>query len=308
MKISTILMGAAIVACGLSASAAEENLMRSATEGPTGQIGSGLEAAAVADGWEYWACPFSYDVTMEECTYEEAYDNTENWPANVRFQTGSDGLTGLTFEGETYESNVLCLRWDGDDLGSYWFAYPVELPKAGIYKLKFLACEWNNFNQDQMNGLHDRFYVWTNAIRVHLSKEVGPQSLQYQSFDEITDYEYANFVDWPVADQATYFTMNGGGGQGAELEIKEAYYTANEAGKHYLTFVGARAMYCAGGFEFTFEREISGVEEVEAANVANVKYYGIDGAEVVKPAKGALVIEKTTLDNGSVKVVKRVVR
>lgn len=50
------------------------------------------------------------------------------------------------------------------------------------------------------------------------------------------------------------------------------------------------------------------VNEIAAGNVVNVKYYGIDGVEVVNPAQGQLVIEKSTLDNGAVKVAKKVVR
>lgn len=50
------------------------------------------------------------------------------------------------------------------------------------------------------------------------------------------------------------------------------------------------------------------VNEIAAGNVVNVKYYGIDGVEVLSPAHGQLVIEKATLENGAVKVAKKVVR
>lgn len=52
-----------------------------------------------------------------------------------------------------------------------------------------------------------------------------------------------------------------------------------------------------------------GVEGIAAdAAVKSVKYYGIDGVEVVAPAKGDFVIERALLDNGTVKVSKKVVR
>ena len=53
----------------------------------------------------------------------------------------------------------------------------------------------------------------------------------------------------------------------------------------------------------------AGVEGINAdAAVKSVKYYGIDGVEVVAPAKGDFVIERALLDNGTVKVSKKVVR
>ena len=52
----------------------------------------------------------------------------------------------------------------------------------------------------------------------------------------------------------------------------------------------------------------SGVAELETSPVVSVKYYGIDGVEIAAPAKGAFVIEKSTLANGQVKTAKKVTR
>lgn len=50
------------------------------------------------------------------------------------------------------------------------------------------------------------------------------------------------------------------------------------------------------------------VNEMAASPVKTVKYYGFDGAEITSPVKGQMVIAKSTLENGAVKVAKKVVR
>lgn len=51
----------------------------------------------------------------------------------------------------------------------------------------------------------------------------------------------------------------------------------------------------------------AGVESIESnAKAVSTRYYGIDGVEILNPAEGTFVIEKSVLDNGKVKTSKKV--
>lgn len=313
-------MGAAVVACGLTASAAEQNLMRNAVEGATGNV-AGLEAPAVIDGWQLWLSSYEWDSNMDIFTFQESEDITENWPDNVRFENGST-LSGLTYEGAKYDANVLTLRWDGGDAHRRWFVYPVTVEKTGLYNFKMLAAEWNNYNDGDSNikDGSDQCFIKDCGIRVVASDKPGAENAEYISDDEYDENNYGKFAGVTTDDTSKFFELTPNGGQGSDLQLCQAVLALKAEGTNYIQFNGSHAMFVAGGFELALVREVeypdgynnkgegNAVEEIAAANVVSTKYYGIDGAEIANPAQGSLVIEMNVLDNGQVKVAKRIVR
>ncbi len=307
MKISTILMGAALVAFGGSAYA--QNLMENATAGATGQV-EGPDAPLVQDGWQLYNCPFEYDPLEEEYMFGDVENITESWPANVRLenwagQTNGDGEFKCEFDGASYDQNVAFFRWDSNGSKYWWYAFPVEIEKTGLYTFSCLAGEWNNFN----DGNSANMYVKQCGFRATIAQEVGPEYLEYET--EPTDEELEQTAMVTTTECGKYFEVMKGNDR-ATLTECAADFTLKKTGTYYLCLQGAYALYAFGDFNLSLTKEIEfggdGVETVEAAMPVSTKYYGIDGVEVINPANGAMVIEKTTLENGAVKVAKRVIR
>lgn len=299
MKISTIFAAAAVVAFGLSAQAAEENMMRGATEGATGNV-AGVDAPLVIDGWQLYQCHYEY--VDEEAIPEEPVNDTENWPANVRLESQ------LTENGATvsFNGNGATFRWDSGSDRCRWFTYPVEIEKAGIYEFKMSGCEWNNYNGGEsiFKSGSDQAWLKPNGIQVLFGDKPGPQGVRQQNFDEVSDYDYENFLVWPVEGAGQFCAMEHRVSQDYTIELE-----ATTTGTHYISLVGPHGMYFVGNFGLKLVQEISGVAETfTEANVLSTSYYSLDGVEIANPAKGSIVIVKNVLDNGKVSVAKKVVR
>lgn len=302
MKISTIFAAAAVVVFGMSAQAAEENMLRGALEGVTGNL-AGTESQLVQNGWQLWQCHYQY--VDEEAIPEEPVNDTENWPANVRLESQlSEGDVTISFDG-----NGATLRWDSGDAHCRWYTLPVNIEKTGIYEFKMSGCEWNNYNGGESNFKdgNDQAWVKPMGIQVLFGTKPGPEGVKTMDYTEVSDYDYENFLVWPVE----------GSGQFCEMEHRVSHdYTieleATEAGEHYISFVGPHAMFFIGNLNLKLIQETepgAGVAETFTdANVLSTSYYGLDGVEVANPAKGSIVIVKNVLDNGKVSVAKKVVR
>ena len=307
MKISTILMSAALVAFGGSAYA--QNLMENALNGKTGQV-EGPDAPLVQAGWQLYNCPFEYDALEEDYVWGDVENITESWPANVRLENWKGVKNDADefkceYDGKSYDENVAFFRWDSNTAKYWWYAFPVELEKTGLYTFSCLAGEWNNFN----DGNSANMYVKKCGFRATIAQEVGPEALAYEEDPSDEEMEETALVTKPECGK--YFEVMKGNDR-ATLTECAADFTLTNKGTYYLCLQGAYALYAFGDFSLTLTKEIefdpNGVETVEAAMPVSTKYYGIDGVEVINPAAGAMVIEKTTLENGTVKVAKRVIR
>lgn len=301
MKISTIFAAAAVVAFGMSAQAAEENMLRGALEGVTGNLG-GTESQLVQNGWELYQCHYQY--VDDEAVPEEPVNDTENWPANVRLEAQlSEGDVTISFDG-----NGATLRWDGGDAHCRWYTLPVNIEKTGIYEFKMSGCEWNNYNAGESNFKdgNDQAWVKPMGIQVLVGDKPGMQGVQTLPFTEVSDEDFANFLVWPAEGAGSFCEMEHRVSHDytIELEIKKA-------GQNYISFVGPHAMFFIGNLNLKLlqERDYSGVAETFTdANIVSTSYYGLDGVEIANPAKGSIVIVKSILDNGKVSVAKKVVR
>ena len=93
-----------------------------------------------------------------------------------------------------------------------------------------------------------------------------------------------------------------------------------DSSRHTLSFFvegidtfGVQSVYNYNGMETRSEivtldvEEFMGVEDVEAAKVASVRYYDLTGREVVNPAAG-IVIKRTVFTDGSASSVKTIIR
>ncbi len=329
MKISTILMSAAVLAVSaVPAFAAEENLMRGALEGELGNL-AGLNSQMVKNGWQYWNCNFAYDSTEECYSWEDYYweingadldeeelalakeeyipvDMTENWPDNVRLQQYPDKT--VDEEGNSYGETVALLRWDGGGIAKRWFVYPLKGLQSGLYEFTAMVGDWNNRNDGNSAS---NCYVKVNGLRVTMQKEVGPQALTYNL--EPDEEEASMQAGVPVTYQSDLFQIEDGGGE-APIMHKWSAILGNPAdGDTFLCFQGGWSIYLFGEPTLTrigdYPVGDDAVNEINSnASVVEKAYYGIDGVQVMNPAKGALVIEKSVLDNGSVKVAKKVIR
>lgn len=351
MKISTILMGAALAICGTTAFAAEENLMRGAVDGAPGRV-AGMDAPLVVDGWQLWKCPYKtttaydeedmpYEVySFDTKAYREAllefeYDDetidemlaelepeniTENWPDGVRIETapGSWKFNLESSEGEDFIGNVAFFRWDGVAPKTSWFCYPVEL-KKGWYTFSCLGGEFNNFSANDSKGA----YVFVKGMRVTISKEVGPTHLVYaKEYDEEEAEKQAGVV---AENYGKLFEYAEGGSEHCVLYNSEVDLIAPVDGTYYISIQGPHSMMAFTNFVLKYAADYDGpdlfeesgdddnkeqdaVRELQSADVVATAFYGVDGTQIANPAKGAIVIEKSTLSNGAVKTVKRIVR
>lgn len=304
MKKSTMMLMAAALLCGANAYA-QDNLMAGATDGATGNV-AGVDAPLVKDGWQYWNCPYEYDAAEEEYFWGEPEDLTESWPDNVRLENPSVKGWNATYEdGSAFDGQFAMFRWDNGATHQRWYVYPVELPVAGIYNFNVLAGDFNNLNVGDSGSC----YVKVEGFRVTLGKEVGPECLTYND-DWDDEEEFQSQAGVVMPEEGHLFTFDNGGGESPVMNDCACELTALEAGKYYIGIQGPHTIMAFADFSLTLLQEInSGVETVDsAATPVATAYYGIDGVKVVNPAKGTLVIEKTTMDNGSVKVAKKVVR
>ncbi len=321
MKISTIMAGAALVAFGMSAQAAEQNLMRNATEGAHGNV-AGLDAPLVQDGWQLWKCPFK---TVDGIfTFESDFDwatsgldetnyvpenITESWPANVRLESYPDKCT--LENGDSYAGSVALFRWDGGGDHTRWYCYPVEITTPGYYDFSMLAGNWNNNNDGDTNG-DNPCYVKQCGIRVTISKEVGPKNLEYVHWSDVTDEQDAQERGVVKEFYGKFFKIENGGGEKPVMNKCSTTLLAPTAGKYYISLQGSHTIFVVGDFALTFAAPYEGgsgvIETLAPADIMETRYYGIDGVEVANPAKGSLVIERTTLSDGTVKVSKKFIR
>ena len=320
MKISTILAGAAILALGMSAQAAEENLMRGATEGATGNV-AGPDAPLVQDGWQLWKCPFkeingvfTFEADFDWATSGLEKENfvpqniTEDWPANVRLESYPSKCTMP--DGSPYAGNVALFRWDGGGDHTRWFCYPVEIATPGYYDFEMLAGNWNNNNDGDTNG-DNPCYVKQCGLRVTISKEVGPEYLDYVYWEDVTPEQSAEERGVVKEFCGKVFKIENGGSEAPVMNKCSATLLAPTAGKYYISLQGSHTIFVTSEFSLKFAAPYeggSGVEETLATDVVKTTYYTIDCVEVSNPANGSLIIEKKTLSDGSIKVSKRIIR
>lgn len=306
MKISTLFLGGALL---MSTSAmAQDNLLAKANEGALGDKG-----AMAQNGWECWKFPFSYDEIEEEFTFDTPEQIT--WDASgpggngVRWENKS---SVVTYNGAAYNSPICFFRWDNGSMHGYWFIYPVEITKPGIYKFSMLGGEWSNTSAD-----NDNSYLKTDgnssAVMVTFSDKMGPEGINWEGYaDGVSDQELEiSPIGIPAPGEGKLFTFEKTQNDHATLQKCETELDATKAGKYYLQITGSHAITCLADFQLTFAAELPGgsaVEEIGAEVETAVEYYGIDGVKVTNPAKGSLVIEKKIMSDGSVKVSKKIAR
>lgn len=138
--------------------------------------------------------------------------------------------------------------------------------------------------------------VWPSNFDSSIAEDAEPlydMTIDWEDGDEWIDTEWAavtknfNCDDDYVLVQIRTFGTSGNESQGGAGTNTVALHVTNVS----LDLAGEGA-----------------VNEMAASPVKSVKYYGFDGAEIVNPVKGQLVIAKSTLENGAVKVAKKVVR
>lgn len=283
---------------------AQANLMEGAINGATGNVG-GPDAPLVKDGWQLWKCPFEFDAAEEEYFWDEPENITENWPDNVRIENPSaKGWNATNEDGTAFSGNFAMFRWDGGDAAKRWFVYPVNIEKTGIYSFSCLAGDFNNYNPDNSAS---SCYVKTKGFRVTVAPEVGPEYLSYE--EDYSEEDFAAQAGVVDPDCGHVFIFENGGSESPVMNACETDLTIMTPGTNYIAIQGPWTIMAFADFSLTLIKEIAGVEGIESNTTAvSSRFYGIDGVEVLNPAKGSIVIEKTLMDNGSVKVSKKVVR
>lgn len=300
MKISTILVSGALL-IGASASA-QDNLISKANEGTNGDKG-----AMATNGWEAWKCPFSFDPIEEEYTFDAPEQLT--WDAsgpggnNVRWESKG---SAVTYNGSAYNGRVAFIRWDNGGIHNLWYAFPVEITTPGIYEFSMLGGEWSNTSADSDNSLLTTDGS-QSAVLVGFSEKIGPEGIKWE--EATTDEEKAiSLLGVPGAGQGKIFTFEKTPNDQAALQKCVAEFDAPKAGKYYVEIAGSHSITVMTEFSLVFKKAFSAVEDIEAADVVETAFYGLDGTRVAAPAKGSLVIEKSILSNGEVKVAKRIIR
>ena len=298
MKISTILLSGALL-IGASASAQSTNLMQKANEGTNGDKG-----AMATNGWEAWTCPF----TQNGDTYTFTSPTKETWgndgPAgqNVRWENKS---SDVTYENNAYSTPVAFIRWDNGNHHNLWYVYPVEITTPGTYEFSMLAGEWSGTAADS-NGSYIKTDGSESAVLVAFSKTIGPEGITWGT---ATDADKdISILGTPAEGQGQIFTFTKTEANKATLQKCVAQFKAPDAGKYYVEFSGSHGITVMSDFKLEFKTG-TGVEEIgETAEVVETVFFGLDGTRMAAPAKGSVVIEKSILSNGEVKVAKRLIR
>lgn len=303
MKISTLFLGGAFL-LSASAMAQNPNLMEKANQGALGD-----KAAMAQNGWECWKFPFTYDEINEEITVDSPEQLT--WDAggpggnNVRWENKG---ASVTYENAAYKGNVAFIRWDNGSLHPCWYVFPVEISDPGIYEFSMLAGEWSNCSSDS-----DKAYLKTNgnesAVMVAFSDKRGPEGINWNLNVSEEDLAVSQ-IGLPSEGEGKLFLLPKTTNDKATLQKCVAEVDATKAGTYYVQLLGSHALNVMSDFQLKLIAPFSGsaVEEISAADVVSVAYYGIDGTSLSNPAKGSLVIEKKTMEDGSVKTCKKIIR
>lgn len=304
MKISTFLIGGALM-MGTSA-IAQDNLMAKANEGALGDKG-----AMAQNGWECWKFPFSYDEIDEEFTFDAPSQIT--WDAdgpggnNVRWENKS---SVVTYNGAAYGTPVAFIRWDNGSMHSYWYVYPVEISKPGVYEFSMLGGEWSNCSGDSDNS-----YLKTDgneaAVMVAFSDKMGPEGIRWEGYaDGVDEATLAiSEIGIPTEGQGKLFLFPKTTNDQATLQKCTTMLDAPQAGKYYVQLLGSHSLDVFSDFQLVWKADLSAVDELETEGQAvSTTYYGIDGTQIITPSAGTFVIEKTVMSDGRVKTAKKVIR
>ena len=84
---------------------------------------------------------------------------------------------------------------------------------------------------------------------------------------------------------------------------------APEAGTYYVQLLGSHALDVISDLQLVWKADLSAVEEIGMdSQVVSTTYYGIDGTQILTPASGTFVIEKSVMSDGRIKTAKKVIR
>lgn len=299
MKISTLLMGGAALFLSANAFAADPvNLMEKANEGELGKVGEMAKA-----GWQMWDLPFTYDeidvsVTCDEPVQLQWDDTTGPKGNNVRWENKGRAITK---EGEAYDGKVGFFRWDNGSIHKAWYVFPVEITTPGIYDLSLNAGIWSNLNAQ------GDLYITTGGdagdLMVLFANKIGPEAIDWS----FTPGE-ACVLGLPGDMQGEIFNIaNDTPSDSSDLKVCSTQVVAKTPGTYYFEMAGSHALFAISDFKLTLNTELpdSGVADIDAeAQPVAVQYFGMDGVEIANPVKGSVVIVRTTLSNGAIKVAK----
>lgn len=304
MKISTLFLGGALL---MSTSAmAQDNLLAKANEGALGDKG-----AMAQNGWQCWKFPFTYDQIDEEFTFSEAtqieWDSNGPGGNGVRWENKS---SAVTYNGASYSKPVAFIRWDNGSMHSFWFVYPVEISKPGVYEFSMLGGEWSNCSSDSDNS-----YLKTDgsqsAIMVAFSDKIGPEGIRWEGWaDGVDEATLAiSEIGIPTEGQGKLFLFPKTANDQATLQKCTTMLDAPEAGTYYVQLLGSHALDVISDLQLVWKADLSAVEEIGMdSQVVSTTYYGIDGTQILTPASGTFVIEKSVMSDGHIKTAKKVIR
>lgn len=177
----------------------------------------------------------------------------------LRDESGSMSGTGTPYQ--------YFVRWDGGDFDRY-FTYPIDIPETGIYEFSLSYTQNGSWNPTEGSNANSHVGA-VNKLQVALTTQPG--------------YRYN--------DTQVYYLNS----EGNHTE----FYTASmkffaEAGTHYLSFVGSRALWSVKDMVFKLvDNSKTTLHEVENANV--------DGYIVEEIYRGGASV--TPAENADVKYV-----
>lgn len=286
----------ALLLMGASAMA-QTNLL----EGANGKAGNTAQMAE--EGWELYYCQFSKNG--DSYTYVTPEKKPLGDAGNVRWENRS---SDVKYEGNAYNSPVCFFRWDGGgSKHSYWFVYPVEITEAGYYNFSMLGGQWSNTGTES-----DHAYLKTDgnssAIMVAFSNKIGPEGITWEKEGLSTTDLNVSPMGIPATGQGGLYIFPKTDNNKATLQKCDAEFYAAEPGTYYLEILGSHAITVLSDFQLTFNRATAVKEINMDAETVSTSYYGLDGVEITSPKKGTLVIEKRVMNDGNIKVTKKIVR
>ncbi len=287
-----LLFGALAALACVPMAAQDDNLVINGdfTEGTTSADGQNRpdEWTCAGNMWNSRVNVYEFNPTFATPEEEEAFVPQSDFDPN-----------GVIGDYENYVS-VALYEWNSWENGTCSQSVDLETVDSSevTYTFSYIKRMYVTSIRNSAGGMNP-VRLWISLTPCDMTGSVAEgtdpvyiDELEVASEEDFTEGEWEK-VETTVKTDAEYLSL--------QIGVNGSSGDDNQGGNG-TNYVGVLAT----GFKLVGDG--SGINQIAASSVVSSRYYGLDGVEVVNPAKGALVIEKATLENGAVKVSKKVVR